>query len=149
MTQQISSSIIVNRPAHHVYSIWADFNHFPKFMEHVKSVTVLDESLSHWVVAGPLGTNIDWNAEITRQEPHARIAWNTKDNKGIVTTSGQVTFNPLPESQTEVTVTMQVTPPGGRLGEWLSGFFTNPEKAVVADLRRFKTYTESVVLSPA
>lgn len=149
MTQQISSSIIVNRLAHHVYTAWADFNHFPKFMEHVKSVTALGEGLSHWVVTGPLGTNIDWNAEITRQEPNDRIAWSTKDNKGVITTSGQVTFKSLPDDQTEVTVTMQLTPPGGRIGQWLSGFFIHPEEAVAADLRRFKTYVESVVLAPA
>ena len=149
MTQQISRSIIVNTPALHAYTIWADFTQFPHFMEHVKSVTPLGKDLSQWVVAGSLGTHIDWNAQITRLEPPTRIAWNTKDNKGLVTTSGQVTFNPLSDEQTEVTVTMQVTPPGGAVGEWLSHFFINPEEAVAADLRCFKTYTEEVVLSPA
>ncbi len=149
MTQQISKSILVNTPAQHAYSIWADFTQFPHFMTHVKSVSMLDEGLSHWVVAGPLGSNIDWNAEITCLEPNARIAWNTKDNKGMITTSGQVTFNPLPKTQTEITVTMQLTPPGGAIGEWITKLFSHPEKAVAADLRRFKSYVESVVFTPS
>lgn len=148
MTQQISKSIIVNAPTPRVYNIWADFTQFPNFMEHVKSVIVTGEGISHWVVAGPLGTHIDWNAEITRQEPNKRIAWSTKDNKGVITTSGQVTFNSLPNEQTEVTVTMQASPPGGRLGEWLTGLLAQPEEAVAADLSHFKTYAEAAILTP-
>lgn len=149
MTQHISKSIIVNTPARHAYSIWSDFTQFPHFMEHVKSVTITGEGTSHWVVAGPLGTNVDWNAEVTRQEPDTRVAWSTKDNKGTVTTSGQVTFNPLPDEQTEVTVTMQYTPPGGQIGEWLAGLLAHPEEAILADLRRFKAYAETMVVNSA
>lgn len=148
MTKQISKSIIVNTPAHHAYNIWADFSSFPNFMEHVKSVDILSDEMSHWVVAGPMGANVDWNAEVTRQEPGARIAWNTKNHKGTVTTSGQVTFNPLPGNQTEVTVTMQYSPPGGKVGEWASGFLANPEADVAADLRRFKAYAEAHIVTP-
>ncbi len=140
---QLSKSIIVNTSAHHAYTVWADFTQFPNFMEHVKSVDITSPGMSHWVVAGPVGANIDWNAEITRQEPNTRIAWNTKDNKGIITTSGQVTFNPLPANQTEVTVTMQYTMPGGKIGDMVAGFLANPEEQVAADLRRFKAYAES------
>ena len=149
MTKQISKSIIVNTSAQHAYNIWADFTQFPHFMDHVKAVTDIGDGVSHWVVAGPIGSNIDWNAQITRQEKDSRIAWNTKDNKGILTTSGQVTFNALPENQTEVTVTMQVTAPGGAVGEWVTNFLTQPEDAIAADLRQFKAYAESLVLVPA
>jgi len=128
--------------------IWADFSQFPNFMNHVKSVSVLGEGISHWVVAGPLGTNIDWNAEITRQEPDTRIAWNTKNNKGVVTTSGQVTFNQLTQEQTEITVTMQIAPPGGPVGKRIAGMLIQPEDAVTADLRRFKAFAEASVLLP-
>ncbi|HUM71049.1 MAG TPA: SRPBCC family protein [Chloroflexota bacterium] len=143
MTRQISKSIIVNTPASHAYTVWADVTQFPKFMGHIKSVTILGNGLSHWVIAGPMGTNIDWNAETTTQEPHSRIAWNTKDYKGSLTTSGQVTFNPLHHDQTEITVTMQYSSPGGKVGEWLAGFLAHPEESVAADLRRFKAYTEA------
>lgn len=143
MTRQISKSIIVNAPASHTYNVWANITQFPKFMGHIKSVTILGDGISHWVVAGPLGTNIDWNAETTTQEPDSRIAWNTKDHRGSLTTSGQVTFNPLHQNQTEITVTMQYSSPVGELGERLASFLAHPEDSVAAALRRFKAYAES------
>jgi uncharacterized membrane protein len=142
MTRQISKSIIVNASPEQAYTLWADFSQFPHFMEHVKSVTITSPNSSHWVVAGPAGSKVDWNAELTRAEPFQRLAWNTKDNKGFMTTSGQVTFTPLPENQTEVTVTMQYTPPAGAVGDWLTTLLVKPEVSVASDLRRFKTQIE-------
>ncbi len=149
MTQQISKSIIVSAPVHHAYGIWSDFTQFPQFMDHVKSVTLLENGISHWVVDGPMGANIDWNAEVTAVEPNSRLAWNTKDKKGIVTTSGQVTFNPLPNDQTEVTVTMQFSAPGGKVGDWVASVISSPEESVAADLRRFKAHAEATVPTTA
>ena len=142
MTRQISKSIIINATPEQAYTLWADFSQFPSFMEHVKSVTITSSNSSHWVVAGPAGSKVDWNAELTRAEPFQRLAWNTKDKKGFMTTSGQVTFTPLPERQTEVTVTMQYTPPAGAVGDWLSSFLVKPEESVASDLRRFKMQVE-------
>ncbi len=142
MTRQISTSIIINAPSNLAYSMWADFTQFPTFMEHVKSVTITGPTTSHWVVAGPAGSHIDWNAELTRAEPYTRLAWNTKDKKGTMTTSGQVTFTSLENNQTEVTVTMQYTPPAGAVGDWLTSLLVKPEESVTSDLRRFKEAVE-------
>lgn len=149
MTRNITKSIIVNAPTDLVYSTWADFTQFPSFMNHVKSVTITGPTSSHWVVAGPAGTLIDWNADLTRAEPYSRLAWNTKDNKGVITTSGQITFTSLEDGQTEVTVTMQYTPPIGAVGDWLSALIIKPEESVAADLRRFKEKVEQTAKEPA
>lgn len=142
MTKQISKSIIVRVSPEQAYNTWADFTQFPNFMKHVKSVSITGPKSSHWVVTGPAGSHIDWNAELTRAEPSSRLAWNTKDNKGLMTTSGQVTFTPLENNQTEVTVTMQYTPPAGQIGNWVSNLFVKPEESVASDLRRFKEQVE-------
>ena len=142
MSKNISKSIIVDAPQNFAYSMWADFTQFPTFMKHVKSVTITGPTTSHWVVAGPAGSLIDWNAELTRAEPYSRLAWSTKDRKGMVTTSGQVTFTPLEDGQTEVTVTMHYTPPIGAVGNWLSTLLVKPEESVASDLRRFKEEVE-------
>jgi uncharacterized membrane protein len=146
MTRQISRSITVKARAEDAYNLWADFTQFPNFMDHVKSVTMTGPTSSHWVVEGPAGSNIDWNAELTRAEPPSRLAWNTKDNKGLVTTSGQVTFTPIPDSKTDITVTMQYTPPAGAVGDWVANFLIKPEKQVASDLRRFKEYVEAMAV---
>lgn len=143
MTEQIVKSVIVKRPVQDIYSIWSNFENFPYFMEYVKDVTKVGPKVSHWEVKGPLGMTVEWDAEMTRMEDNKRIAWNSKDRDGTITTSGQVTFNSLPQNETEVTVTMQYTPPAGKAGEIVANLFSNPEQRLAEDLRNFKRYAES------
>jgi uncharacterized membrane protein len=142
LTQQITKSILVKGDLKKIYGLWANFENFPRFMKSVKAVSKTGDTTSHWVVEGPAGMNVDWNAEMTRRDPNKRIAWNSKDKKGMLTTSGQVTFNSLPDKAVEVTVTMQITPPAGKVGEAISALLVNPERRLVEDLRNFKNYVE-------
>ena len=57
-------------------------------------------------------------------------------------TSGQVTFNGLPQGQTEVTVVSKITPPDN-LVEKLATLFSDEEEQLEKDLRKFKAYAES------
>jgi uncharacterized membrane protein len=142
MAEQIVKSIIVKKPASEIYAIWSNFENFPYFMEYVKDVTKTSPTVSHWEVKGPLGVTVQWEAEMTRMEENKRIAWNSKDRDGTITTSGQVTFNALPQNETEVIVTMQYTPPAGKVGEAIANIFSNPEERLKEDLRNFKRYAE-------
>ncbi|MEI2610288.1 MAG: SRPBCC family protein [Candidatus Promineifilaceae bacterium] len=147
MTQQIVKSIIVKENAPAIYQIWANFENFPYFMKYVRHVNKTGPKTSHWEITGPLGVTVQWNAEMTRQEENKRIAWNSKDQDGTITTSGQVTFNQLPQNETEVTVTMQYQPPAGKLGEAVAQLFAQPETRLMEDLRNFKTFVEGVSVS--
>ena len=143
MASQVTRTVIVKADVSSVYDLWSDFENFPHFMEYVKSVTKLDDERSEWVVEGPLGSNVKWIAEMTRDQHGKRIAWNSKDHDGTITTSGQVTFNDLPEeSETELTVLLQYQVPGGKLGEVAAAIFSNPEKRLEEDLRNFKDFAE-------
>lgn len=146
MTDRITKNIIVQGDISDIYHLWANFENFPNFMENIESVTKIGNGLSHWVMEGPLGKKIEWDAETTRLEENKRIAWNSKDNSDI-TTSGQVTFNQLPGNQVEVTVTLQYQPPAGKLGEVVAHLFDNPERKLEEDLQRFKTYAEGISTS--
>lgn len=115
-------------------------------MENIESVTKTGNGLSHWVMAGPLGQKIEWDAETTRLEENKRIAWNSKD-KGDITTSGQVTFNQLPANQVEVSVMLQYQAPAGKLGEAVAHLFDNPQRKLDEDLKRFKIYAEGISAS--
>lgn len=141
MPHQTTKSIIVGADVSTVYNLWANFENFPRFMENIKSVSKTGERLSHWVMSGPLGINIEWDAETTKLEENTRIAWNSRDNSTI-TTSGQVTFNQLENNQTEVTVTLQYEPPAGLAGDVVAKLFSNPEKRLEEDLQNFKRYVE-------
>jgi uncharacterized membrane protein len=144
MPEQTTKSIIVGAPAADVFAAWADFENFPRFMEHIKSITRTGDKTTRWVASGPMGRDVEWEAETTRFEPNKRIAWRSTDDSPV-TTSGQVTFNQLSPQQTEVTVTLQYVPPGGIAGEAAARLLSDPEEMLEEDLLRFKSYVESGV----
>ncbi|RPI30289.1 MAG: SRPBCC family protein [Chloroflexota bacterium] len=138
----ITRSMIVKADVDKIYTYWSNFENFPTFMENIKSVRKTGDRSSHWEMEGPLGTTVKWDAETTVMENNKRIAWSTKDNEGDVTTSGQVTFNPLPNNQTEITVMLHYEPNKGLAGDVVEKLFSNPEKQLEKDLANFKNYIE-------
>ena len=144
MPEQTTKTMIVGAPAAEVFAAWANFENFPHFMKHVKSVTRTGERTSHWVAEGPLGREVEGEAETTRSEPPQRIAWHSMADSPV-RTSGQVVFADLPGGQTEVTVTLQYVAPGGAAGEKLAQLLTNPEEMLEEDLQRFKAFVEGRV----
>ena len=141
MADKITKEIIVKAPVSEVYNLWANFENFPRFMKYIKSITKIGDRASHWVMEGPLGKDLEWDAETTTLEPNKRIAWNSRDG-GDIKTSGQVVFTDLPQGQTQITVTLQYVPPAGKLGEAVAGLFSDPEKRLEEDLANFKGYIE-------
>ncbi len=143
MTDRVTQSVTVKGNVTDVFNVWSNFELFPYFMKYVNKVTKTGPKTSNWQVTGPLGVNVDWNAETTRLEPNQRIGWNTKDHDGTLTTSGEVVFAELPNDQTHVTVTMNYTVPGGKVGETIAQLFSDPNKRLEEDLRNFKAYAEN------
>ena len=142
MPDSFSHTTIIRGSLSDVYSLWANFENFPVFMEHIKSVVRMGDGMSHWVMEGPLGTKVEWDAKTTRLEPNERVAWNSKD-MSAVKTSGQVTFREVGPNETEVTVQMHYEPPAGAAGSAVAQLFANPEKRVREDLERFKEFVEN------
>jgi uncharacterized membrane protein len=141
MAEQVTRTIIVKAPVEQIYALWANFENFPHFMKYIKSVRKTSNNLSHWVMEGPLGRDIEWDAETTRMEPNTRIAWNSRDN-GDITTSGQVTFQGLAQGESEIAVTLQYVAPAGALGEVVAKLFSDPAGQLEEDLKNFKAYAE-------
>ena len=141
MADQVTRDIIVKASVDEAYRAWSNFENFPRFMKYISSITKTGDRTSRWVMDGPLGKKLEWDAETTTLEPNKRIAWNSRDG-GDIKTSGQVTFNALAQGQTEVTVLLQYVPPAGALGEFIANLFSDPEKRLDEDLKNFKTYIE-------
>lgn len=140
--QRAEKSIRVNAPADQVYRFWRNFENFPQFMEHVEEVRAVggNDRLSHWKIEGPLGKSVEFDAELTQDEPGKQIAWNSRG--GEMETSGAVTFTEV-GPDTEVHVLMQwYDTPGGAVGEAISRMFQSPEKMLEEDLQRFKDIVE-------
>lgn len=50
---KVKKSITINKTPEELYAYWRDFDNLPRFMQHLKSVTVTGERASHWVAKAP------------------------------------------------------------------------------------------------
>jgi len=132
----IEKSIEVNVPVTTAYNQWTQFEDFPKFMENVDSVRQLDDTHLHWV-AEYGGERHEGDAEIIAQEPDRRIAW---QSQGGVEQTGEVTFEPIEDARTKVTVRMQWEPEG--MKEKVGAAVGADSRSVGEDLDRFKELIE-------
>jgi uncharacterized membrane protein len=102
-----------------------------------------DGRRSHWKLRGPIGTSVEYDAELTQDEPNKAIGWNSRE--GDMSTTGNVTFTQH-EDNTLVHVIMQWShTPAGAVGETASRVLQNPEKMLEEDLQRFKDIAEGRV----
>jgi uncharacterized membrane protein len=139
----VKESVSVNQPVDEVYRFWKDFDNFPSFMQHVESVTRTGENLWHWKAKAPLGSTVEWDAELTSDQENDRIGWRSIGEYDIPN-SGTVEFRDNGDRGTTVTITLTYEAPGGKLGEWVAwALGEEPSLQVAEDLRRFKMLMET------
>jgi uncharacterized membrane protein len=139
----VDKTIHVNAPVEEVFSMWENFENFPRFMDHLESVTDLGGSTSHWVAKGPAGLPVDWDAVVTEMVPGEVIAWRSTSESTVVT-DGRVKFRQGMEDGTDVMVHLRYTPPVGALGHAVAMLFgEDPKTAMDEDLVRFKSLIET------
>ena len=135
---KVEESVIINRPVVEIYRFWRNFENLPRFMDHLESVTVLDENTSHWVAKGPAGTSIEWDAVIHNEIDDELIAWRTLPGAEVCS-AGSVHFTPVGDDATQVRVVLSYDPPAGRLGAVVARLLgEEPSQQVSEDLRRLK-----------
>src|SRR5512132_3778010 len=61
---EVERSVTIEAPVERVYEFWNDVENFPRFMSHVREVRRLGPDRSRWVVAGPAGAPIEWEAVV-------------------------------------------------------------------------------------
>jgi uncharacterized membrane protein len=141
---KLERSIIINRPARELYERWRNLENLPSVMRHLKSVTNKGGGRSHWVASGPLGVEVEWDAEIINEDDGRLIAWRSLPGSQV-DTAGSIHFDEHSiGGGTEVTVSLKYNPPGGQAGAgvaWLMG--SGAEQQVEEDLRRFKEMMEA------
>jgi uncharacterized membrane protein len=129
-----------------LYALWSDVTLFPRWQEHVVSVTPTSPTTSHWVMGNPEdedGKRIEFDSEITEDVPGQKISW--RSISGDVHQSGTVTFVPtLSDRGTLVTLTQSFKVPGGALGNAVAATVKrSPKQTVIEDLRHFKQIVEA------
>src|SRR5690606_23981723 len=74
--RQIQKTINVHAPVEEVFRFFASYENFPSFMRNVREVRAHNGTgRSHWVVSGPMGAPVTWDAELTHYAPNEIIAW--------------------------------------------------------------------------
>lgn len=140
---RVDHEIRVNKPVDEVYSFWRELSNLPRFMDHLESVKVVNDRLSHWTAKGPAGISVEWDAEIINDVPGKVIGWRSLEGSDV-DNGGSVRFEDLGGTATALKVSMQYNPPAGQLGEWVARMFgENPKKTVAEDLQRFKELMET------
>jgi uncharacterized membrane protein len=139
----VEQSIVIMREPAELYSFWRELENLPKVMPHVTSVEPVDRVRSHWVAEGPLGKQVEWDAEIFNDVENELIAWRSISGSQV-DTAGSVRFEPLGVAGgTRVTVNLKYDPPAGKVGAWVASILgRDPEAMIADDLRRFKALME-------
>src|SRR5258708_12799436 len=98
----------------------------------------------HWRGRGPAGSVVEWDAEIFNEIPNKLIAWRSLEGADVVS-AGSVNFDAEPGGRgTRVTVHLQYSPPGGKVGAAIARLFgSDAETEIRDDLRRFKQLVET------
>jgi uncharacterized membrane protein len=144
---KVERTITVNRPREEVYRFWRQLENLPRFMDHLESVTVVDESRSHWVAKAPAGTKVEWDAAIHNEIENELIAWRSLPGSDI-DNAGSVHFTPAGNG-TEVRVLLSYDPPVGKVGAAVAKLLgEEPAQQVEEDLRRFKQVMEAAGTRP-
>lgn len=140
----IHNAVTVNKPAEELYTFWRNFENLPRFMSHLESVHNLDATRSHWKAKAPAGMNVEWDAEIVRDQAPYLIEWRSVEGASVPN-QGLVVFKPAPGSRgAEVHVDMVYDPPAGKVGAALVKLLReDPEKQVSNSLRQFKALMET------
>jgi uncharacterized membrane protein len=144
-SRRVVKSITVDRPRAELYAYWRDFTNLPRFMHHLESVEVLDGAgrRSRWRAKAPLGTTVEWEAEITDELHDEHVSWRSQESSKVQN-SGTVSFRDATVGGgTIVRVELEYDPPGGPLGVAIAKLTgEEPETQTSADLRRFKQVME-------
>jgi uncharacterized membrane protein len=140
----VEEIVTINRPPSQLYRFWRAFEQLPTFMDHLVSVTQLDQRRSHWIAKAPAGRTVEWDAEIINEIPDELIGWRTLDGADVIS-AGSVRFLPARGGRgTEVRVRLQYDPPGGKVGSAIAWMFgEEPSQTIQEDLRRFKWLMEA------
>ena len=142
---QVKRAVTINASPEELYRYWRDFKNAPRFMVNVESVQVTGDGRSHWVAKTPMNKTVEWDAEVTQDEPGQLIAWRRTQGPFLAPNGGSVHFQPKRNGR-ETVVRLEIEfhqfrgPIGTMLGNVLGQI---PEQVVRQDLERFKELMEA------
>jgi uncharacterized membrane protein len=142
----LQKTVTIHAPADRVFAFLTEWERWPQWMSHVRQVSgrgiVRGRERTHWVVDGPLGVPVSWDAITTGIVPNEEIAWKTEDGAAVAH-AGVIRLVPVGEA-TRLDLRMSYSPPAGMLGHAVAtSFGRDPKRQMDDDLARLKTAIET------
>lgn len=142
---EIQKNINIAAPLKDVYEFWCNFENFPGFMSNVREVRDSGNGRSHWVVSGPAGLPVEWDAVITKQIPNELLAWKSVEGAAVEST-GIIHFARNEDGTTAVDIKLSYNPPAGAIGHVVATLFgSDPKREMDEDLMRMQSFIETGV----
>ncbi len=137
----LQKTIHIEAPRPEVFAYFRAFENFPRFMSHVREVRRTTEGHWHWVVDGPGGTSVAWEAEVYAFAPDEVIAWKTVPGAAVAS-SGMARFEDDGKG-TRLEIRLSYNPPAGAIGHALAVLLgADPKRQLNDDLLRLKSLLE-------
>jgi uncharacterized membrane protein len=138
----VQKTININAPVEQVFTFFTDWANYPHLMSHVREVRETASGRTHWVVDGPAGVPVEWDAVVTKLVPNQQLAWKSVEG-APVEHAGIITFTPNARGGTTVDIKMAYNPPAGGAGHAIAALFrSDPKRQMDDDLARLKTTIE-------
>lgn len=143
----VQKAITVQAPLERVFEFFRQWENWPRWMSHVQEVrsagTTGAQARTHWVVDGPVGTTVRWDALTTELVPNELIAWKSVEGAAIEH-AGVVRFTPTADGATTIDIKMSYNPPAGAVGHAVATILgRDPKHQMDDDLARLKTTIET------
>ena len=111
---QVRKAITIQGTPQQIYDVWRDLENLPRFLSHVKSVTIEEGGISRWrVEQGP--ATFEWRAELLEESPGKRLRWRSLPGGDIVHDGAIELYEAPGDRGTVVEVKFHYFPPGGLL----------------------------------
>ncbi len=139
----IYTSVRIEKSPEEIYKFWRNLENLPLFMNHLESVTAIDDRTSEWKarIPGGLGT-ISWKGVIAEDIPNERISWHSLPG-ATVENAGNVQFLGVGKNVTDVYVFISYRSPAGKTGEGIAKLLNQIfENMIREDIKNFKNYIE-------
>lgn len=146
----VEVSVQIERSPNEIYRYWRKLSNLPEVMSHLQEVRETDDRKSHWTASTPVGGTLEWDAEITEDQPGRLIAWRSVEGSSV-DNRGRVEFRPaLHGTGTELLVSLVYDPPGGRTVAYLAEWTGMGLKSQIRnDLMEFKRRLETGEIATA
>lgn len=138
----IQKTLNIDATVDEVYAFCISYENWPRFMSHVREIKTDGGARSHWVVDGPAGVPVSWDAVITQFVPNSLLAWQSVEGS-MIRQDGIMRFSPNAEGGTRLDIRISYNPPAGAVGHAVATLFgANPERLMDEDFNRLKSLIE-------